>query len=90
MTSLMDISSVNMLGLFGLAGHWEIVIIALLILLLFGGKKLPELARGFAKGLRELKGVKTDITEVGQDIVKDVTEMKETKSEDQSDQQDQT
>ena len=34
-------------------GTWEIVIIVLVILLLFGGKKLPELAKGLGKGLRE-------------------------------------
>ena len=53
------------LGLFGLSGHWEILIIVLAILLLFGGKKLPELARSLAKGLRgfkeEMKGVSNDI-----------------------------
>ena len=98
MTSLTDISSIRMLGLFGLPGHWEILIIALVILLLFGGKKLPELARGLAKGLRlfkdELKGVKTDIDEVDKDVKdigKNVEEMKESRSsEDQPDQQDQT
>ena len=42
-------------------GTWEIVIIVLVILLLFGGKKLPELARGLGKGLREFKNAKRDI-----------------------------
>lgn len=37
-------------------GGWEIVIIALLILLMFGAKKLPELARGLGQGIREFKG----------------------------------
>ena len=50
---------------FGLAGHWEIVIIDVVVLLLFGGKKLPELARGVARGLHifksEMKGIKTDV-----------------------------
>ena len=36
-------------------GPWEIVIIFLVVLLLFGGKKLPELAKGLGKGLREYK-----------------------------------
>lgn len=36
-------------------GHWEILIIVFIILLLFGGKKLPELAKGLGKGLREFK-----------------------------------
>ena len=35
----------------GVVGPWQIVIIALVILLLFGGKKIPELMRGLGKGL---------------------------------------
>jgi len=45
-------------------GPWEIAIILLAMLLLFGGKKLPELARGLGRGLRtfkrELQGEQTD------------------------------
>jgi sec-independent protein translocase protein TatA len=36
-------------------GGMELVIIVLVILLLFGGKKIPELARGLGKGIREFK-----------------------------------
>ena len=35
---------------------WEMVVIALVILLLFGAKKLPELAKGLGQGIREFKG----------------------------------
>lgn len=46
-------------------GTPEIMVIMLVILLLFGGKKLPELARGLGKGIREFKdasdGVKREI-----------------------------
>ncbi|MCY1513580.1 Sec-independent protein translocase protein TatA [compost metagenome] len=46
-------------------GGGEIALIMLAILLLFGGKKLPELARGLGKGIREFKdaseGVKREI-----------------------------
>lgn len=73
---LMLMLPIGFLGL-GWPGYTEIIIIALVILLLFGGKKLPELARGMAKGLRlfkdELKGVKSDVEEVGKDI-KDIGE----------------
>ena len=37
-------------------GGWEMVVIALVILLLFGEKKLPELARGLGQGIKEFKG----------------------------------
>jgi sec-independent protein translocase protein TatA len=36
-------------------GPWEIVLIIVVVLLLFGGKKLPELARGLGKGVRMFK-----------------------------------
>ena len=48
-------------------GWWEVVLILVVVLLLFGGAKLPELARGLGKGLRsfkeELHGVKSDLEE---------------------------
>ena len=34
---------------------WEIVLIALIVLLFFGGKKVPELMKGLGKGVRSLK-----------------------------------
>ncbi len=43
----------------GNLGATEIIIIALIVLLLFGGKKIPELMRGLGKGVRSFKdGVK--------------------------------
>ena len=46
-------------------GIGEIVIIALIILLLFGGKKIPELMRGLGKGVKNfqdgVKGVEDDL-----------------------------
>ena len=36
-------------------GHWEMLLIIFVVLLLFGGKKFPELAKGLGKGLREFK-----------------------------------
>ena len=39
----------------GVIGPWQIVIIALVILLLFGGKKIPELMKGLGKGVKNFK-----------------------------------
>ena len=36
-------------------GTWEIVIIALIVLLLLGGKKIPELMKGLGKGVKNVK-----------------------------------
>ena len=36
-------------------GTWEIVIIVLVVLLLFGGKKIPELMKGLGKGVKSFK-----------------------------------
>lgn len=41
--------------IFGGLGTGEILLIVLVILLLFGGKKLPELMRGMGRGVREFK-----------------------------------
>jgi sec-independent protein translocase protein TatA len=45
--------------MFGNLGAGEIILIVLVILLLFGAKKIPELARGIGKGMSEFKkGIK--------------------------------
>ncbi len=36
-------------------GWWEVVVIAFVILLLFGGKKVPEMMKGLGKGVRSFK-----------------------------------
>ena len=36
-------------------GVWQIVVIVLLVLLLFGGRKIPELMRGVGQGMQEFK-----------------------------------
>lgn len=44
-------------------GTTEIIIIALIILLLFGGRKIPEMMRGIGKGIRSFKEGMKDINE---------------------------
>jgi len=44
----------NYIDMFGL-GTQEILIIALVVLLLFGGKKIPELMKGLGKGVKSFK-----------------------------------
>ena len=39
----------------GFVGPWQWVLIVALVLLLFGGKKIPELMRGMGRGLKEFK-----------------------------------
>ena len=51
-------------------GPWEIALIFLFIIILFGGKKLPELARGLGLGLKEFKKAKQEII----DEVKNVSD----------------
>ena len=49
--------------LFGL-GMQEILVIALIVLLLFGGKKIPELMKGLGKGVKSFKEGMNEVTDV--------------------------
>lgn len=49
-----------MLFLGGIGG-WELILIMFVILLLFGARKIPELARGLGKGIREFKDASSEI-----------------------------
>ena len=53
-------------------GFWEIVIIALVVLLLFGGKKIPELMRGLGKGVKNFKDGIKEVEEAVNEIKKDI------------------
>ncbi len=48
----------NLSILLGIVGPWQIVLIVAVILLMFGGKKLPELMKGIGQGIREFKDAK--------------------------------
>jgi sec-independent protein translocase protein TatA len=60
--------------MFGNLGAGEIILIVLVVLLLFGAKKIPELARGIGKGMSEfkkgLKDVETEIKSADHDTKK--------------------
>tara|TARA_Y100001970_G_scaffold285991_1_gene407064 strand:- start:1362 stop:1526 length:165 start_codon:yes stop_codon:yes gene_type:complete len=44
-------------------GYMEVFIILLIVLLLFGGKKLPEIAKGLGKGIKEFKKASKEVTD---------------------------
>ena len=43
-------------------GGWEIVLILAVVLILFGAKKLPELAKGLGQGIKEFKKATTEVS----------------------------
>ena len=47
--------------LFAMPGWTEMIIIALFIIIFFGAKKIPEIARGMGKGIREFKDATKEI-----------------------------
>ncbi len=49
-------------------GGWEVVVIFAAFLLLFGSKKLPELARGLGQGIREFKKATREVTDEIQNV----------------------
>ena len=55
-------------------GLWEVLIIALIVLLLFGGKKIPELMKGLGKGVKNFKEGMSDVEKDIEDIKKDIGE----------------
>ena len=63
--------------MFGLGGT-EILVIALVVLLLFGGKKIPELMKGLGSGVKSFKDGMKGVTDVEDD------EKKEEKSEEKN------
>jgi len=51
-----------MLAVFGFGG-WEVVLILAVVLILFGAKKLPDLAKGLGTGIREFKKATREVTD---------------------------
>ncbi len=50
-------------SIFLVIGVWQIVIVVVLVLLLFGGKKIPELMRGLGSGIKEFKDASKEETD---------------------------
>lgn len=63
--------------MFSNIGSGEVVIVILALLFLFGGKKLPELARGLGESSKELKKVKSEINHALSDLKGDDGEDKD-------------
>ncbi len=53
----------NSILAFGGLGGWEWVIVIMAVLLLFGARKIPELARGLGQGIKEFKKATREVTD---------------------------
>ena len=58
--------------LFGSLGFWEILLIVLVIVLLFGGKKIPELMHGVGKGVKSFKKGMQEVEDEFKDATKEL------------------
>jgi len=57
--------------LFGMPGGSEMIVILLVVFLLFGGKKLPEVMKGIAKGIKDVKNTTDNIKKEINDNIDD-------------------
>ena len=56
----------NLFVIAGFIGPQEVIIIAIVVLLMFGGRKIPELMKGLGKGMKEFKNAtKEEVSEEG-------------------------
>ena len=69
---------------FGSIGMPELLIILLVVLLLFGAKRLPELARGLGKGIREFKDATKNVEKEFKELEKGEEEKKEKKEKNET------
>jgi sec-independent protein translocase protein TatA len=70
--------------MFGNLGATEIILILLVILIFFGARKIPELAQGLGKGLREFRKAAREIQEDINEEKKQVDEPKSEKKREES------
>ncbi|MDP4240673.1 MAG: twin-arginine translocase TatA/TatE family subunit [Bacteroidota bacterium] len=52
---------------------WELIVFAFIFLLLFGGKKIPEMMKGLGKGVRSFKEGLNEVENEIKDATKDIT-----------------
>ena len=67
----------NYILLFGMPGGGELVFVVLIIIMLFGSKKIPELARSLGKGMREIKNATNDIQQEIREGAREVNNVKD-------------
>jgi sec-independent protein translocase protein TatA len=60
------------LAFLGGLGGWEILLILMVLLIFFGAKKIPELAKGLGKGIKEFKNATKEIQDEIEEGVKDL------------------
>lgn len=63
--------------LFSMPGGWEWILILLGVVLLFGGRKIPELMRGLGKGIREFNDAKSKVKDSIEEGMKEEDKRKE-------------
>lgn len=52
----------------GIMGPWQVILIVAVVLLLFGGRKIPELMKGLGKGMKEFKDATKDDSDKDKEI----------------------
>lgn len=67
--------------LFGSLGFWEILLLVLVFLLLFGGKKIPELMHGLGKGMKSFKEGMKEVESELDDVKKEFDKIDDQPSE---------
>ena len=70
--------------LFGSLGLWEVILIVLVIVLLFGGKKIPELMHGVGKGVKSFKKGMQEVEDEIKDVAKELESDDSSKKENES------
>jgi sec-independent protein translocase protein TatA len=61
----------------GMIGPWQIVLIGAIILLMFGGRKIPELMKGLGKGMKEFKDASKGVADEDEESDKEPEKLKD-------------